>query len=265
MNQHSFKVSILTPSFNTAKYLVRAIDSVLEQDYDNWEHIIIDGGSTDGTVEILKIYSHLLWISEPDLGQSDAMNKALHRSTGDLIIFLNADDELSEGLLKRVVDEFEKHPEVDMVVGNLKISKDGNTSIKRPSIYLENILKLDVLCFPLNPVSYAYKKSLHKKIGLFPIENHYTMDYWFLLRAFLFGVIHKIEFECGTFYFSKENKSADGVRAGAQLREVRDAFLAEYPFNWHVILFQLNKTILIKNKKRIKKVKSLLRKVFKKP
>jgi glycosyltransferase involved in cell wall biosynthesis len=87
-------ISIITPSFNSGKYIERAIQSVLCQEYDNWEHIIVDGGSTDGTLEILKKYSHLKWTSEPDKGIYDAMNKGIDMARGEWVYFMGADDEL---------------------------------------------------------------------------------------------------------------------------------------------------------------------------
>src|SRR5688572_16722120 len=112
------KISILTPCFNSERYIKRAIDSVLVQGYKNYEHIIMDGGSTDGTVNILKNYPHLIWESMPDKGQSDAMNKALKKATGDVIIFLNADDALAENLLTEISNNFAVFPQADMIVGN---------------------------------------------------------------------------------------------------------------------------------------------------
>jgi glycosyltransferase involved in cell wall biosynthesis len=100
------KISIITPSFNSVNYIERAIKSVLSQDYDNWEHIIVDGGSMDGTLEILKKYPHLVWVSEPDRGQSDAMNKGFQMSTGEIIGYLNADDWYKEDALQYVNDFF---------------------------------------------------------------------------------------------------------------------------------------------------------------
>ena len=86
------KISVLTPSYNSAKYLKKSIESVMSQSYTNWEHIIYDGGSVDGSVDIFKNYKHLIWTSEKDSGQSDAMNKAFIKSTGDVIVYLNSDD-----------------------------------------------------------------------------------------------------------------------------------------------------------------------------
>ena len=91
-NRDKIKISIVTPSFNQGKYIQDAIESVLNQKHKNFEHIIIDACSEDQTIEILKKYPHLKWISEPDKGQSDALNKGFNKATGDIIGWLNADD-----------------------------------------------------------------------------------------------------------------------------------------------------------------------------
>ena len=83
---------MLTVSFNSGPFLEKAIQSVIQQDYQNIEHIIVDGGSTDTTIKILKKYSNLTWISEKDSGQCDAMNKAFSLSSGEIVVYLNADD-----------------------------------------------------------------------------------------------------------------------------------------------------------------------------
>lgn len=98
-------ISIITPSLNCGAYIEQCIQSVLVQNYSNFEHIIMDGGSQDETVEILKKYPHLRWISEPDRGEADALNKALKMTQGDIIAWLNADDYYLEGVFERVSQE----------------------------------------------------------------------------------------------------------------------------------------------------------------
>jgi glycosyltransferase involved in cell wall biosynthesis len=237
------KFSILTPSYNSVNYIERAIKSVQTQGYTNWEHIVVDGASTDGTIEIIKKYKHLQWVSEPDKGQSDAMNKAFKKSTGDIIIYLNADDELRPGALENYKITFEANPGYDMVVASLEIDNCGVKSVNSPSINLRQVLNYWPCIFPANPVSYAYKKELQTKIGSFPIDNHYTMDYWFLLRAFLKGKIFKQEFTAGTFYFDGLNKSADPENSRKCLKEVRDHFLASYFYRPEVAKFIIRKYI----------------------
>jgi len=244
------KISVLTPSFNSGKYLGRAVESVLRQNYTNWEHIIIDGASTDNTIEVLKQYPHLIWESSPDKGQSDAMNKAFEKSSGEIIIYLNADDTLSEGLLSNISTQFILHPEIDMVVGNLEVNDRGIKRIQPSSISLSDALDYGRYKWPLNSVAYAYRRSLQTRIGPFPVDNHYTMDYWFILHAFLFGKRLKQEIVYGTFYFDGNNKSA--VERKGDLRALRDQFLlshfskAAFPFvKYNLVNFGLELRMLL--------------------
>lgn len=113
------KISIVTPSFNQGNFLEKTILSVLEQDYPNLEYIIIDGGSTDNSVEIIKKYEQHLtyWVSEPDRGQSHAINKGFERATGEIFGWLNSDDWYHSGALKAVAEAFAANPDAGAVVG----------------------------------------------------------------------------------------------------------------------------------------------------
>jgi len=102
----NLKISIVSPSYNQGEYIEDAILSVLNQKYQNFEHIIIDGGSTDATLEIIKKYNHLTWVSERDHGQSDAINKGFKMATGDIIGWLNTDDVYTEGTFTSVSKHF---------------------------------------------------------------------------------------------------------------------------------------------------------------
>src|SRR5437773_10669670 len=118
------KLSIITPSFNQAQYLEETILSVLQQKYDPLEFIIIDGGSTDGSVEIIRKYESRLayWVSEKDRGQAHAINKGLQRATGELIAYLNSDDYYSPGALRSVAEFFMVHPDVDLIHGRCAVA-----------------------------------------------------------------------------------------------------------------------------------------------
>src|SRR3954454_12100470 len=103
------RISVVTPTFNGATTLRETIESVLKQDYSNWEHIVIDGGSTDGTLDIVRSYAHLQWASEKDEGHYDAMNKGIARASGDVVAILNADDTYRPGTFTKVANAFEEH------------------------------------------------------------------------------------------------------------------------------------------------------------
>jgi glycosyltransferase involved in cell wall biosynthesis len=114
------RITVVTPSYNQAKYLCATIESILNQDYPNLEYMIVDGGSTDGSVDIIKRYeSHLShWVSEKDGGQSEAINKAFRKSTGRFFNWINSDDILFPGALWRIAETIIKYPDADMVVGD---------------------------------------------------------------------------------------------------------------------------------------------------
>ncbi len=203
------KISVLTPSFNSGLYLERAIQSVLIQNYHNFEHIVVDGGSNDNTVEILKKYPHLVWISEPDQGQSDAMNKAFRMSTGDIVVYLNADDCFNPGIFEEVIRTFRTNSNMDFVVGDLRVVRSDAEFYISPSIAYKEIILHFKYRFPLNPVSYFYKRHVQDFFGLFPINNHYSMDYFFLLRTFKIFKAVKVNQEFGIFYELGSSKTAN--------------------------------------------------------
>ncbi|MCI0893227.1 MAG: glycosyltransferase, partial [Chloroflexi bacterium] len=126
-------VSVVTPSFNQAAFLEQAMLSVLEQDYTAIEYIVVDGGSSDGSQEIIERYADRLawWTSEPDDGQTDAINKGFARATGDIMAYLNSDDLYRPGAVREAVDYLVAHPELGMVYGDADYIDENGTVIGR--------------------------------------------------------------------------------------------------------------------------------------
>ena len=138
-----YKISVLTPSYNQGKFIEQTIKSVLNQDYENVEHIVIDGGSTDNTLVLLNKYPHLKWVSEKDEGQSDALNKGLYMATGDIIGWLNSDDFYENNIFGDVIKNFQD-PTVDWIIGNtVDYFEELNYKrvIRSPTMTYENIIK----------------------------------------------------------------------------------------------------------------------------
>jgi glycosyltransferase involved in cell wall biosynthesis len=121
------KLSIVTPSFNQAQYLEQTILSVLQQNYENLEYIIIDGGSTDDSVDVIKKYANRItyWISEKDRGQVHALNKGIEQATGDIFAFINSDDVFLPGAFNAVIDYFQEHPGCEWLCGDTIMFGDG--------------------------------------------------------------------------------------------------------------------------------------------
>jgi glycosyltransferase involved in cell wall biosynthesis len=123
-------VSIITPSFNTEEYIKDTIESVLCQKYSNFEHIVCDGGSTDNTIDILKGYPHLNWLSESDRGQAHALNKGFKMAKGEIFGWLNSDDTYNPGAIKTAVEYFNNNREIDLIHTNCNLIDKNNNFIR---------------------------------------------------------------------------------------------------------------------------------------
>jgi glycosyltransferase involved in cell wall biosynthesis len=208
ISNDSLKISVITPSYNSGEFIERAINSVLKQDYGNWEHIIIDGGSTDNTMEILEKYSHLDWVSERDNGQAHAMNKGFSRSKGGIIVYLNGDDYFFPGSFSTVIEEFKRGAKV--VVGNVmvKSSRLKSTFLNTPRITLEGMLRhWEANAFCHNPVGYFYSREVQQSCP-FNAQNYATMDLEFLLDAASKYSFSKVELTLGCFEDGLNTKTA---------------------------------------------------------
>lgn len=208
-------MSVITPVFNGRKYIESCMQSVTAQNCPQVEHLIIDGASNDGTVQIVeeyaKRYPHVRWVSEKDKGQSAAMNKGIGMASGNIIGILNCDDYYEPGVLSRVLKVFETLPEPGFLAGNCRVYKDDGSVwyINKPSrLDLSEILIGGPnRQFPHNPASYFYHKSLHNKIGLFDESDHYSMDLDFIMRTLLSAHCSYIDEMWGNYRFLKGTKT----------------------------------------------------------
>ena len=146
-------VSIVTPSYNQAQFLEQTIRSVLDQDYPRLEYFVVDGASTDGSVEIIEKYADRLawWVSEADKGQAEAINKGLRRARGEIVAWLNSDDVYLPGTVSAAVAAFQSHPEAGVVYGDaLAIDADGKPfNLMRARQYtLVDLMAFNIICQP---------------------------------------------------------------------------------------------------------------------
>jgi glycosyltransferase involved in cell wall biosynthesis len=252
------KISVLTPSYNSGAWIERAIQSVLHQDYDNIEHIVVDGGSSDNTLDILKRYDHLKWMSEKDQGQSDGMNKAFQMSTGDIIVYLNADDYFNPNVFQTVIDYFTQDKYLNILVGNLYMTSPEKTDIRLVnSEYRFKKILLDFKYgFPYNPVSYFYKREVQEKLGPFPLENHYIMDVWFIINAFKNHKVVKTELVLGNYFDTGDNKSSQAQSTNLVRSFIREFIRREKQYHFYYyanfILFQITYFFKVELKNVIK-------------
>lgn len=234
------KISVITPSYNQGKYIAETIESIIKQGYPNVEHIIIDGGSTDETCDVVSRYSNHVarFISEPDKGQSDALNKGFNLATGDIFCWLNSDDQFAPGALAAVAMAFVIH-KPDMVTGICEIYSEGKlvdrhmTSCVNGKLPLDDILDLDngwnAGQFFYQPEVFFSRDLWHRSGGHVREDCYYSMDYELWCRfAYAGAELHVIGTPLAWFRMHPEQKTADPAKFKRELIKVRDQFVSEF-------------------------------------
>jgi glycosyltransferase involved in cell wall biosynthesis len=226
------KISIVTPTFNGIVTLRETIESVRAQDYKNWEHIIIDGGSTDGTVDLLRSYPHLQWISEKDQGHYHAMNKGIERASGEIIAILNADDCYREGALRRVAEAFAKNPDWDALFGDVVYVDGKSREIFRreEARYDYDVLRFGNVCYIIHPTLFV-KKSIYDRIGTYRYQKFLNCcDVDFILRLGQHGYrVGHIPHALANYRLHEHGQSADR-RVSSNMKKEYLAIRKEHGF-----------------------------------
>lgn len=213
-------VSIITPSYNQARYLEQTIRSVLDQDYPRIEYIVMDGASTDGSVEIIKKYADKLayWESVKDTGQADAINKGFARARGGIVAWLNSDDYYLPGTIKDVVKVFEENPDVVLAYGNM-LAVDENGQTFNTLTYKQLTLE-DLLCFQIigQPAVFMRRSALQQTSGL-DSTFHFLLDHLLWIQIAKRGRILHVD---QTWSAARYHAEAKNVAKAAEFG--RDAF-----------------------------------------
>lgn len=172
-------VSIVTPSYNQSHFLEETIQSVISQDYENLEYIIVDGGSTDGSVDIIRKYTDKVawWVSEPDRGQTDAINKGFEKANGEILAWLNSDDTYMPGAISEAVSYLQHHPNTGMVYGDTNLmDEDGQVIGKFPARQTDySLLRRGYVHIPQQ--SSFFRTNLWQLVGPLDTSFYFAMDY----------------------------------------------------------------------------------------
>jgi glycosyltransferase involved in cell wall biosynthesis len=211
------KVSIITPSLNQAEFLEQTIDSVLSQNYPNIEYIIMDGGSSDNSLEIINKYKkHLYyWESKKDNGQSDAIDRGIQIATGKIVGWLNSDDCYLTGCISALVQSFSKNPNAGLVFGQVEVINEKNQHVgyfKKPIPEFTKILCLDSI---IPQQASIFSKDKYLKVGGLNSTLHFALDHDLFLRIASIAPIIQVNKVLAQYRISKGNKGATNRSAWA--------------------------------------------------
>jgi glycosyltransferase involved in cell wall biosynthesis len=188
------RVSIITPSYNQAAFLRQTLRSVLNQDHPELEYLVVDGGSSDGSIEIIKEHSRRLawWVSEPDSGQADAINKGFAHAHGEIAAWLNSDDFYLPGAVSAAVRVFEAHPEVVLVYGNMQAVDETDSLIN--TLSYDQLTLEDLLCFQIigQPAAFMRRTAV-EAVGGLHTGFHLLLDHQLWIRLARLGPILHVD------------------------------------------------------------------------
>lgn len=235
------RISVVTPSYNQGEFLEQTIRSVLLQGYPDLEYIIIDGGSSDNSVEIIEKYAQHLtyWVSEPDRGQSHAINKGFERSTGNIMCWLNSDDYYLPETLMTVAENLATGTGNYAVVGHcVQVFADGRPSISCEGRY-ENLQRLLQFWkgYQMHQSSIFWRREVFDKIGFLDENQHYIMDFDYWVRMARHFEFKNVDRELACFNYHNKAKTGDGfVKYSQELRKHSATF---WPPRFHVGYWRL--------------------------
>jgi hypothetical protein len=206
------RISIVTPSFNTGRYIDAAIRSVLNQEYTNVDYLVMDGGSTDNTLDVLKSFGDSIrWESRADKGQADAIHRGFEQTTGDVVTWLNADDTFVPGAFRKVAEFFAANPDVAVVYGDAQYI-DSQGSLIGSCAHIEpfNLNRLRYYSdFIVQPAAF-FRRSAYEAVGGLDTSLHYGMDYDLWLKLAERFKIAYLPILLANYRWLTDNKTATG-------------------------------------------------------
>ena len=223
-------ISVITASYNQGGFIRDTIESVLRQKSENWQHVVVDGGSTDETVPILEQYPHLKWVSEPDRGQTDALNKGMRMSDGELIFWINSDDMVADRAFEAARGFFSTHPDASIVCGNaVVIDGEGNETLRMgPRVRPEQLRRPWNGSTSMHQPSIVFRRRVWEAVGGFDDRLQFAMDYDFFLRASKEHEFHHLPVDFGLFRKYSGTKTGDGtVQSFHEVRECLIRYVQE--------------------------------------
>ena len=225
---NSPRISVVTPSYQQASFLEQTIRSVLDQGYPNLEYIVMDGGSTDGSIEIIERYADRLsfWVSESDDGQSDAINKGFDHATGDIYCWINSDDYLEPHSLERVAKYFVEHPECEVLHGVCRcVDESGRDQSAEPLRSMKGTVPEALATWTQNwfaQQSTFWRADVWKDVGGLDCSLHYAMDYDLWQKFAARTTFHVISDVLASYRFHQAAKcSADWGKLIAEIVDVQ--------------------------------------------